>query len=96
VPPSPTAVLSIPDLQAQLAGRVIAPGDDDYDRARTVMYGGPDARPAVIVRVAGEADVARVVGLARETGLELAVRSGGHSAAATARPMVASFSTCRR
>ena len=79
--PSPTAALSIPDLQAQLAGRVIAPGDDDYDRARTVMYGGPDARPAVIVRVADEADVARVVGLARETGLELAVRSGGHSAA---------------
>ena len=52
-----------------------------YDEARTVFSGGIDRRPAVIVRVADATDVARVVSLARETGLELAVRSGGHSAA---------------
>ena len=73
--------LSIPALRTSIAGRVIAPDDAEYDRARTVMYGGgPDDRPAVIVKVANVDDVVRVVALARETGLELAVRSGGHSA----------------
>jgi hypothetical protein len=48
----PLPALSIPELQAQISGRIIAPDDPDYEQARTVMYGGPDARPAVIVRVA--------------------------------------------
>jgi FAD/FMN-containing dehydrogenase len=73
--------ISIPQLRADLKGRVIAPDDDDYDRARTVMYGGIDRRPAVIVKVADVDDVDDVVRLARETELELAVRSGGHSGA---------------
>ena len=73
--------LSIPKLRAVLNGRVIAPGDAGYDEARTVFLGGIDRRPAVIVRVADAADVSRVVSLARETGLELAIRSGGHSGA---------------
>jgi FAD/FMN-containing dehydrogenase len=50
------------------------------------MLGGIDARPLMIVRPAGDADVARVVTIARETGIPLAVRSGGHSAAG--------YSTC--
>ena len=53
-----------------------------YDEARTLVMGGVDPRPAVIVRVADDDDVRRVVTLARETGTELAVRSGGHSGAA--------------
>ncbi|MGH2492872.1 MAG: FAD-binding oxidoreductase, partial [Candidatus Limnocylindria bacterium] len=53
----------------------------EYDAARTVFRGGVDKRPALIVRVADAEDVARVIALARETGLELAVRSGGHSSA---------------
>ncbi len=73
--------ISIPQLRAALNGRVIAPGDAGYDAARTVFYGGIDRRPAVISQVANAADVARVIALARETGLELAVRSGGHSVA---------------
>src|SRR3990172_169539 len=73
--------LSIPKLRAVLNGRVIAPGDAGYDEARTVFLGGIDRRPAVIVRVADAADVSRVVSLARETGRELAIRSGGHSGA---------------
>ncbi len=77
----PVTALSIPDLRAALDGPVIAPEDDGYDEARTVMAGDIDRRPLVIVRPANDEDVAYVVGLARDTGLPLAVRSGGHSGA---------------
>ncbi len=73
------STLSIPELRATFNSRVIAPGDDGYDTARTVFYGGMDRKPAVIIRTKNAAEVAQVISLARETGLELAVRSGGHS-----------------
>ena len=79
--PEASRYLSIPELQATVRGRVIAPDDDGYDRARTVALGGIDRHPAVIVKVADAADVAHVITLAREAGIELAVRSGGHSGA---------------
>ncbi len=72
---------SIRQLRSDVRGRVIAPDDADYEEARTPFYGGFERRPAAIVRVADDEDVARVVSLARKTGLELAVRSGGHSIA---------------
>ena len=75
---TPTS-FSIPKLQADVSGRVIGPDHAEYDQARAVFYGGFDLHPLAIVRVADEMDIARVVALARETGLELAVRSGGHS-----------------
>jgi FAD/FMN-containing dehydrogenase len=71
----------VPELRAALDGRVIGPGDADYDEARRVFAGAVDKRPAAIARAAGAADVSRAVSLARETGLEVAVRSGGHSSA---------------
>ena len=73
--------ISIPRARDIVEGEVIAPNDDAYDAARTVFMGDVDRRPAMIVRPADAADVARVVSLARESGLELAVRSGGHSGA---------------
>jgi FAD/FMN-containing dehydrogenase len=73
--------IPISDLRAELAGRVIAPDDPGYDDARGVFFTGFDRRPAAVVRVAGASDVSRVVNLARETGAELAVRSGGHGRA---------------
>jgi FAD/FMN-containing dehydrogenase len=72
---------TIEKLSPDLDGRVIAPADADYDKARTVFYGGIDRQPAVIVRPADASHVARIVSAARETGLALAVRSGGHSIA---------------
>jgi FAD/FMN-containing dehydrogenase len=75
-----SATIPQPRLE-NIKGKVISPGDPEYDAARTVFRGGVDKRPALIVRVADAEDVARVIALARETGLELAVRSGGHSSA---------------
>ena len=89
-----TTAISISQLRVELNGRVVAPGDADYDDARTVFYGGIDRRPAVIVRAADAADVTRVIALARETGLELAVRSGGHSIPGHSTTRAASSSTC--
>jgi FAD/FMN-containing dehydrogenase len=68
-------------LHAELDGQVIAPGDERYDEARTVFLGGIDRRPAAVVRPRDAGEVARIVGVARESGLPLAVRSGGHSGA---------------
>lgn len=68
-------------LPSSIKGRVITPQDADYDQACTIFYGGINRKPAVIIRVAGTQDVTRVVSYARENGLELAVRSGGHSTA---------------
>ncbi len=73
--------IAIPELRAALDGRVISPGDADYDVARSLFYGGMDRRPAVIIRPTDAPEVAAVIELARQTGLPLAVRSGGHSAA---------------
>jgi FAD/FMN-containing dehydrogenase len=78
--PSTTSI-SIPDLRDDFDGRVTAPEDAGYDQARKLFYGKFDRRPAAIIRPTGAGEVARVVGLARETGLPLAVRSGGHSLA---------------
>jgi FAD/FMN-containing dehydrogenase len=77
--PSHSPTIKVPQLRAAFGGRVIAPDDDGYDQARAVFYGGFDQRPAVIIRPVDAAEVARVVTLARDSGMELAVRGGGHS-----------------
>ena len=74
-----TTAISIPQLRADLEGSVTAAGEPGYDEGRTVFYGGIDRRPAAIVRAANADDVSRVIALARETGIELAIRSGAHS-----------------
>jgi FAD/FMN-containing dehydrogenase len=77
---STSSINSIPELRG-FDGRITTPGDAGYDQARKVFYGKYDRRPAAIVRPADAAEVAQVVNLARDNGLELAVRSGGHSLA---------------
>ena len=71
---------AIARLRNAVAGEVITPDDAGYADARAVYLGDIDIRPAAIVRVADAMDAARVVDVARETGVELAVRCGGHSA----------------
>src|SRR5262245_41858117 len=72
---------AIAALQADIEGSVIAPDDPRYDEARTIFLGGFDRRPAAIARPRHASDVGRVIAIAREPGLPLAVRSGGHSGA---------------
>jgi FAD/FMN-containing dehydrogenase len=79
--PQQSQDISISDLRSDLNGEVIGPDDAAYDEARQVFFKGVDRRPAAVARVADAHDVARVVTFARGSGLELAVRSGGHSRA---------------
>ena len=66
---------------AQLRGPVIQPGDPSYDEARAVYNAMIDKHPALIAQCADVADVIATVNLAREHGLPLAVRGGGHNGA---------------
>jgi FAD/FMN-containing dehydrogenase len=71
---------SITKLREVIAADVIGPEDPGYDEARAVFY-GIDRKPGVIVRPTDTDEVGYVVSIARDTGSELAVRSGGHSIA---------------
>jgi FAD/FMN-containing dehydrogenase len=62
-----------------LRGRLARPGDDGYDAARKVWNGMIDRRPALIARCAGPADVIAAVRFAREHGLLVSVKGGGHN-----------------
>lgn len=71
-------------LAATLRGRVLYATDADYQTARTVWNALIDRRPGVIVRCMGAADVINTVRFARDNGLLLAVRGGGHNIAGNA------------
>jgi FAD/FMN-containing dehydrogenase len=58
------------------------PGDSEYEQLReAAVWNGvvPDRRPAAIARPAARGEVAELLRLAREEGLRIAVKSGGHS-----------------
>jgi len=71
-------------FKATLRGPVLQPGDPGYDDARSIWNAMIDRRPALIVRCAGTADVVAAVNFARENGLPLAVKGGGHNIAGRA------------
>jgi FAD/FMN-containing dehydrogenase len=72
-----------PELSASFQGETIRPEDRDYDAARAVYNGSIDRRPALVLRPHGAADVIDAVDYAREAGLPLSVRCGGHGVAGT-------------
>jgi FAD/FMN-containing dehydrogenase len=77
---TPTAQVGF-ESNAAFQGQCFVPGDDGYDDARAVYNAMIDKRPALVARCTGVADVIDAVNLARERGLPLAVRCGGHSVA---------------
>jgi hypothetical protein len=70
---------AVAEFSAGFAGSVLRPADEAYDAARAVFNGMYDRRPALIARCGGVADVIAAIKLARDNGLVLAVRGGGHS-----------------
>jgi FAD/FMN-containing dehydrogenase len=68
-------------FSVSISGTVLQPGEDHYEAARRVHNGLIDKRPALIARCRGVADVSAAVGLAREAGLEISIRGGGHNIA---------------
>ena len=74
------AAPTIERLRKQVRGEVITADDAEYEEARKVYNGMIDKRPAAVVRCTSAADVAATIGVAREEGLDLSVRGGGHSA----------------
>jgi len=62
-------------------GDLLRDGDPGYDESRTVFNASIDRRPALIARCTGVADVIAAIGFAREQGLPVSVRGGGHSVA---------------
>jgi FAD/FMN-containing dehydrogenase len=71
-------------LTDAFAGELIGPGHGSYESARRVWNGMVDRRPAMIARCAGEDDVVAALAFAREHGLSVAVRGGGHNVAGNA------------
>ena len=74
-----TVVDAVANLQETMGGRVVAPGDPDYDRVRAVWNADIDRHPSVIAQCVSAVDVAAAVSFARAHGLEIAVRGGAHS-----------------
>lgn len=72
---------ALEELNNRLRGRLVLPDAPDYDEVRKVWNGMIDKRPALIVRCAGPADVMASVDFARDHGLLVSTRGGGHNVA---------------
>jgi hypothetical protein len=77
-PAKPDAA-ALRELEGSFGGEVVQQGDANYEERRAIWNASIDRLPAVIARCTGVADVIAAVRFARRTGLEVAVRGGGHS-----------------
>jgi FAD/FMN-containing dehydrogenase len=73
--------LDLDGLRGRFEGRVVAPEDGDYEDVRAIFNSMIDRRPAVVAQCATRDDVVAALAFARENGLPVAIRSGGHSVA---------------
>ena len=76
---APLTAGAVQTLREQVRGRVVTSEDEDYDEARAVHNGMFDRRPLAVLKAEQVGDVLAGVGFAREHGLDLSVRGGGHS-----------------
>jgi FAD/FMN-containing dehydrogenase len=75
------AISSIEGLAGAVKGRVVERGASDYDEARALYNAMIDKQPAAVAYCSDEADVSAALRFARERGLRVAVRGGGHNGA---------------
>src|SRR5690606_1455975 len=71
-------------LRTRLRGAILLPVDPGYEESRTVWNAMIDRRPAFVIRCLGVSDVIASVNFAREHGLLLSVKGGGHNIAGLA------------
>src|SRR5882724_13576421 len=69
----------IEPFRASFSGQALIPGDPDYDRSRALWNGAIDRKPALIACCTTAEQVADAIRFARASGLEIAIRGGGHS-----------------
>lgn len=74
----------IEELKGNFGGTILLPGDTAYESARKIWNAMIDRHPILIARCATTSDVVRAVNFARDNGLVLAVRGGGHNIAGNA------------
>ena len=72
---------AIDQLRMSIRGEVLTPGEPGYATVPVPFNAMYPGRPAIVVRAAGVADVIDAVRFAREHGLQMAIRGGGHSVA---------------
>ena len=70
---------ALSELEGSFRGQLVRPEHPTYEEHRKIWNGSIDRHPALIARCAGVSDVMSAVRFARQTGLEVAVRGGGHS-----------------
>ncbi len=74
-----TGTAAVDALRRRVDGRLLCLGEPGYDQARSIWNGMIDRRPALIVQCRGSADVVAAVAFAREQGLPVSIKAGGHS-----------------
>ncbi len=86
------------ELKSKVKGRIVLPGDPDYDEVRKIWNAMINRRPAVVVQCAEAADVSHAIAFARRKGYEISIRGAGHNIAGNAvweGGLMIDFSTMR-
>ena len=79
-----TLAAAVEELSASFRGELLLPETDGYEAARKIWNGMFDRKPAIIARCVGTSDVVNAVNFAREQGLLISVKGGGHNSAGNA------------
>ncbi|MDH3450518.1 MAG: FAD-dependent oxidoreductase, partial [Gammaproteobacteria bacterium] len=76
--------VTVDEFRNKLRGQSIIQGDPEYNESRVIWNGSTDKHPAIMIKCSGSADVIDAVNFAREHGIVVAVRGGGHNVAGNA------------